>query len=152
MADQTGSEAALASVAPATENMLARPWPRRLTRRTFKHRVLLIEAELARLAMVHRGEALELYEQALLATAQEERFHPGRGPGQRTGGPLPFGPSAVFHRPEAIFLQAIFLYGCWGAAAKTTQLEEEFSELLAGFRHFMSARGGTTLHRHQHPL
>lgn len=131
-------ESALGSIAPHRELLasLAQVAPE-----NFEHRSLLLEAELARLDS-NRGEALELYEQAL-ASAHKYGFIQDEALANELAGRYLLDLGSI-SPARGYLLQAIFLYGCWGAAAKTTQMEEEFSELLAGFRHFMSARGGTT--------
>ncbi|MBI4815563.1 MAG: AAA family ATPase [Deltaproteobacteria bacterium] len=107
----------------------------------FAHRLKLVQAELAR---VHgrAGEAMELYERAItqarthkflheeaLANELAGRFHLARGQKAPARGYL---------------LEAVYLYGRWGAAAKVAELEATYAELFAGWRAAEPPRVGTS--------
>lgn len=108
----------------------------------FAHRVRLLEAECARL-QDRRGEAQELYE-AAIAQAREHQFLQDEALANELAGRFLY-ELGNLAPARGYLLQAIFLYGRWGASAKTEALEREFAEPLAGFRHFLSTRRrGTT--------
>ncbi|MCA9795561.1 MAG: hypothetical protein KC910_27325, partial [Candidatus Eremiobacteraeota bacterium] len=108
----------------------------------FRHRVHLIDGEVARL-QGERGRAQELFE-AAIAQAREHQFVQDEALANELAGRFLYSLGNLAPA-RGYLLQAIFLYGCWGASAKTEALEKEFAEPLAGFRHFMSARRrGTT--------
>ncbi|MGE0495341.1 MAG: diguanylate cyclase [Vulcanimicrobiota bacterium] len=132
-------ESSLARVAPNLQFLagLAQGCPA-----NFVHRVSLLEAECARL-QGRRGEAQELYE-AAIAQARDHQFIQDEALANELAGRFLYSLGNLAPA-RGYLLQAIFLYGRWGAAAKTEALEKEFAEPLAGFRHFMSARRrGTT--------
>lgn len=103
----------------------------------FEHRVRLIEAEVARLSG-RRGDALELYEQAIEAARRQNFTHEQALANELAGRFL----LSQGNRTPArgYLLEAIFVYTRWGALAKVAQLEEEFAELLAGFRQLRGPR------------
>lgn len=97
----------------------------------FKHRVWLLEAEVARLEG-RRGEAHEYYERCI-RTAHQNGYIQDEALASELAGRYLLEFEAI--APARGYLQqAIFLYACWGAANKARQLEEEFAELLPGLR------------------
>jgi histidine kinase len=136
--------ATLEDIAPQRELLktLARTSPE-----NFKHRVWLIEAEVARLEG-RRGAAHEYYERCI-RLARLNRFVQDEALANELAGRYLLENEAV--SPARGYLQqAIFLYSYWGAQAKREQLEEEFTEiLLPGARHrdatSSSTSGGDTI-------
>jgi diguanylate cyclase (GGDEF)-like protein len=103
----------------------------------FEHRVRLIDAEVARLEG-RLGPALALYEQAIEAARQNEFTHEQALANELAGR---FLLDTVGKTPaRGYILEAIFGYALWGATAKVARLEEEFAELLAGFRQVRTLR------------
>ncbi len=124
----------LARIQPDRE-LLERLLP--FSRVNFEHRVLLIDAEVARLEG-RVGEALALYERAIEAARSNEFIHEQALANELAGR---FLLEAVGKTPaRGYLLEAIFLYTRWGATAKAARLEEEFAELLAGFRQVRALR------------
>lgn len=103
----------------------------------FEHRVRLIDAEVARLEG-RLGPALALYERAIEAARRNEFTHEQALANELAGR---FLLDAVGKTPaRGYILEAIFGYALWGATAKVARLEEEFAELLAGFRQVRTLR------------
>ncbi|MCA9778677.1 MAG: diguanylate cyclase, partial [Candidatus Eremiobacteraeota bacterium] len=134
----TGEPAAvaetLADIAPQRDllKLLAKTSPE-----NFKHRVWLIEAEVARLEG-RRGEAHEYYERCIRA-ARDNRFIQDEALANELAGRYLLQYEAI--PPARGYLQqAVFLYSYWGAFAKARRLEQEFGDLLLGIgRHYSLA-------------